>query len=257
MDPEMMEFRRQLGEAVRSGRMTREEARAEWNARYGRGGGNGTSGGSGGGAGGEPQRTPEPVDGRQVDLSQPGQTELEQVLDLIGAQVEVTFEGDNEPTLVESPFPDDPDAMSDYLPVLMEYLTVTDEPTITGRININQAPRAVLLAIPGLTEEMVDQILALRDVQSTTDMSRSHPTWLLTEGIVTLDQMKQLLPYVTTRGDVFRAQVVGYFDGGGVSARAQVLVDATIPLPRLLFWRELGYLGRGYPLDMLGTDLAQ
>jgi hypothetical protein len=105
-----------------------------------------------------------------------------------------------------------------------------------------------------MTVEVVDQILAIRGTQTATDMSRLHPTWLLTDGLVTLEEMKQLLPYVTTRGDVFRGQVIGYFDGGGVSARAEVIVDATIPLPRILFWRELGYLGRGYPLDMLGTE---
>ena len=113
------------------------------------------------------------------------------------------------------------------------------------------------LAVPGLTEEIVDQIIALREVSSPTDTSRAHPTWPLAEGILTLDQMKQLLPFVTTRGDVYRAQVVGYYDGGGVSARSEVIIDATIPQPRLLFWRQLGYLGRGYPLDMLGTNLTQ
>ena len=66
---------------------------------------------------------------------------------------------------------------------------------------------------------------------------------------------KELLPYVTTRGDVFRAQVVGYFDGGGVSARAEVVIDATIPLPRILFWRDISHLGRGYALQTLGVDL--
>ena len=42
-----------------------------------------------------------------------------------------------------------------------------------------------------------------------------------------------------------------------VSARSEVVIDATIPLPRILFWRDKGHLGRGYPLDMLGTDLTQ
>ena len=173
--------------------------------RGGRGGG-GTSGGQ------QQQLTPEPVNGRQVDLTQQGGTEISQLLDLVGVQVQVTFKGEEEATLVQSPFVNDPAAMGVYLPTLMEYVTTQQDSVIPGRININDAPRAVLAVIPGMTEEMVEQILAVRDVQSADDTSRLHPTWLLSEGIVTLQQMKEMLPYITTRGDVFRA-------GGGLFRR--------------------------------------
>ena len=191
-----------------------------------------------------------------MDLTTPGETKLERILDLIDARVEVTFEGERESTLLASPFPNDPEAMSEYLPLLMDNLTTTEETVIPGRVNINEAPQAVLLSIPGMTEEIVDQILSLRDVGDSVSSVPTDETWLLTEGIVTLEQMKELMPFVTTSGDVFRAQVVGYFDGGGVSSRAEFVVDATVPLPRVLFWRELGHLGRGFTLDALGIDMG-
>jgi hypothetical protein len=48
----------------------------------------------------------------------------------------------------------------------------------------------------------------------------------LAKGVVTLDQMKLLTPFMTAGGDVYRAQLVGYFDGGNASARAEVVCDA-------------------------------
>jgi len=199
----------------------------------------------------------EPAGGGSLDLTKPGSVPLVQVLDLIGKRVRVTFEGDDEPTILESPFPDGPLAMGVYLPRLMDYATITDSPTIPGRININQASRTVLLGIPGMTEEMVTEILSRRELDADEEnLDRQHETWLLTEAIVTLDEMKILMPLVTAGGDVYRAQVVGYFESGDASARTEVIIDATKPTPQILFWRNLSHLGRGYPLETLGIDVV-
>ncbi len=126
---------------------------------------------------------------------------------------------------------------------------------IPGRININQAPKVVLLGIPGLTADMVDQIISMR-IQNPqdADASRRYETWLLDEGIVNLDQMKALMPFVTGGGSVFRAQVIGYFDAGGPAARLEVVIDASSNTPRMVFWRDISHLGRGYPVEVLGTE---
>jgi len=39
--------------------------------------------------------------------------------------------------------------------------------------------------------------------------------------------MKQLLPFITAGGDVYRARVVGFFDAAGPLARQEVIIDAT------------------------------
>jgi hypothetical protein len=67
--------------------------------------------------------------------------------------------------------------------------------------------------------------------------------------------MKVLMPFVTAGGDVYRAQVVGYYEAGGVAARHEVVVDATLNDPRVLFWRNLTHLGRGYALETLGVEM--
>ncbi len=233
---------------------------------------------------------PEAID---LDLSQPAKFQIASVLDLIGARVELPApdapdeEGGPQGGLrqspsggplrsraatrrprpkppagperrrgliLESPFPNDRAAMPDYLPDLVDRLTVIEDEVIRGRINVNLAPRAVLSAVPGLEQAAVDQIVSARGGPLSDDAGRRHATWLLTEGIVDLDQMKALLPYLTTGGDVFRAQVVAWLGDSGPSARAEVVVDATVSPPRQVYWKDLRLLGPGYSLETLGAE---
>jgi len=144
--------------------------------------------------------------------------------------------------------------MRQTLPQLLDETTVTDRVVRRGRINVNQAPRAVLRGVPGLDASTIEQIVARRNAPGVSaDPNRRHATWLLTEGLVDLEQMKVLMPYLTAGGDVFRGQIVGYFDGGGASARVELVMDATTAPPRQLYCRNLRLLGRGYPLEALGA----
>jgi hypothetical protein len=75
--------------------------------------------------------------------------------------------------------------------------------------------------------------------------------------VVTIDEMKAMLPFITSGGDVYRCQIVGYFQGGQAASRAEVVFDATYTLPRILFWRDISHLGRGYALETLGVDYSE
>ncbi len=68
--------------------------------------------------------------------------------------------------------------------------------------------------------------------------------------------MRQLVPYLTAGGDVFRAQVVASYDGSGPSARAEVVVDGTTSPPRQVYWKDLRLLGRGFSPETLGAEFA-
>jgi len=204
-----------------------------------------------------------------LDLTQPAKFKIAQVLDLVGKRVQVQFvggdidparkEGEGEDRIVlDSPFPNDPIGFGLYLPKLMENVTINSAKSIPGRVNINQAPRAILMGIPGMTEEIVDNIVSNRSPEPSDDNpGRRHETWILQEAIVTLDEMKALMPYVSAGGSVFRGQIVGYFDQQGPAARVEFVTDATAAPPRLLFYREMSHLGRGYPLETLGIELRE
>ena len=196
----------------------------------------------------------EAVGGRTVDLSQPGRNSIKSVLDLVGAKVQLQLEGEDDPVLFASPFPNEPGALASSLDTLLDYATTDSDEVITGRININEAPRPVLLAIPGMTDDVVGTILSQRIAGvEDEDSVRRHPTWLLTQGFVDLETMKEMQPYVTTGGDVYRAQVVGYFGNGRAVSRVEVVLDSTRPDIPVLIWNDRTYLGRGFdPSSLVG-----
>jgi len=201
-------------------------------------------------------RNGESYTGGQIDFRRRGRLKLSTVIDLIGQRVSVRFRGQQESTVLRPMFPDIPGGMNLYLPILMDYCTVNSEPVIPGRININQAPRTVLAGIPGMDEDLLEQIIAQRQVDPVeADTNRRHETWILSEGIVPLEKMKELMPFVTGRGSVYRAQVIGYFDRGGATVRIETVLDATVLPPRMLFYRDLSHLGRGFALETLGVGL--
>jgi hypothetical protein len=62
-----------------------------------------------------------------------------------------------------------------------------------------------------------------------------------------------LMPFVTGGGNVYRAQVIGYSDQGGPAVRIEAVIDATAKPPKIMFWRDLSHLGRGYTVETLGA----
>ena len=158
--------------------------------------------------------------------------------------------------VLESPFSSDPGAMRGYLPQLLDHLSPVDGPIISGRVNVNEAPRAVLLGVPGLEPEVVDRIVAARTSQiGREDENIRHSTWLLTDGLVDLETMKALTPFLTTQGDVYRCQIIGFLARPGPTKRVEVLVDATSRPARRIYWRDLRVLGPGFSRETLGAGV--
>jgi len=194
------------------------------------------------------------ISANNLDLSKQGSSNISSILDLIGAKVQIQLQGQRQPTVYESPFTNTPSDMNAYLPILLDNTAVNTAKEIVGRVNINQAPKAVLMCIPSITEDIADEIIARRTMDPKgADASILHETWLLSEGVVTLKQMKALMPYVTCGGDVYRIQAVGYFEDGGVAARIEAIIDASTQPATVLFWRDISHLGRGFSLEELGV----
>ncbi len=164
---------------------------------------------------------------------------------------------DNSRVVIKPAFPSDTSSMQTYLPKLMENLAVNAAPSIPGRLNINQAPRALLLGIPNLTPTQVDQIISTRDVTG----GQQHPeqmyeTWLLQNNVVDLATMKKLMPLVTAKGSVYRAQIVGFFDEEGPADRIEVVIDGTQTPPVVRRRTSLRHLGAGYTPEVLGVPVS-
>lgn len=184
-----------------------------------------------------------------TDLSQGGQVQFQQVLDLYDATVNMG-QGQNARSF-KSPFTSLPGDMATTVPILLDKLTTTDAKSVPGRINIMECPREILAGIPGLTDEMVQDILAARTDGSDSD-TRRFEAWLAIEGYVTLEQLRGITPLVCCGGDVFKAQIIGYLEGDAAFSRIETIVSGAGDLPTIQFFRRLDHLGRGFSIPTLG-----
>jgi DNA uptake protein ComE-like DNA-binding protein len=224
-------------------------------------------GGSGGEGGGPPgnsgnqgnQANNQPpveasVGSLTLNFQAQGANQLNSPLDLIAVRVQIPGENNQPPKLVESPWMDNATGYRELLK-LYDVITPGRARRVAGRININAASRPVLQSIPGLPPAAVGKIVARREAEPDMTLSdQRHPLWLLIEGIVTLDEMRQLDRYITSGGDAYSGQAVGFFDAGPSAARGVFIVDRSGATPRLRAWRDLSTLGRGFTTVQLGVE---
>jgi type II secretory pathway component PulK len=222
----------------------------------GRGGqGGGGRGGQGGGnSGGEGEYGTLTKEDLDFSNSQ-NAAQISSLYDLIDAEFSITRE---EQTIrYRSPLQSrDLSSLRDLLPDVLDKLTTTTATEFPGGVNINTAPREVLLALPDLTEEDVQMILDNRP-SADTDPALAYlyrtPAWLLTEAGFNLDTVRNLAPFITTRSFVYRVQVIGYYELGGPVVRLEAVIDTTGGRPRFVYWRDLTSLGRGFDPRVLQT----
>lgn len=206
---------------------------------------------------GEPAARNSPPDRAEnrpaIDLAVPAAHELKSILDVVGVNVAIPRKADAnaagaagaEPIVLPSPLENRPDWLRTELPRLLDLTTTTEQTVIRGRINVREAPRCVLLGIPGIDPSLVDRIVAVRHTASSDAQAADrHALWLLNEGLVELARMKALLPYITGGGDVVRAQVVARHERSRLKARAEVVIDATVAPPRQVYYKDLSWLSQ-------------
>jgi type II secretory pathway component PulK len=145
----------------------------------------------------------------------------------------------------------DPGSIRQYLPILLDKTTTVNRPELPARVNLNTAPRAVLSVLPGLTDSDVQNIIDHRPSMTSQDAPDpifQTPAWLITEANFSPQTLKTLQSYVTARSLVYRIQSIGYFDGGGPTARIEAVIDGNNQRPRIISWRDLTELGKGFDI---------
>ena len=184
------------------------------------------------------------MQGRTPNLTLPAKFTLETPLDLLN--ISVSGGGRN-------PFSNTDPRGKERFMKLLDYATTSKDVVLPGRINVNEAPAAVLRAVPGLSDELVSQIVSRRNsfLASGRKNDVRHAVWLFNEGIVDLPTMKTLWSKLTTGGDVYRCQVVGFIDKHGTASRLEIVIDGTVQPPRQVFFKDLTMYGRGFPDSVL------
>jgi hypothetical protein len=132
------------------------------------------------------------------------------------------------------------------LAILMDRTTMENKKKVNHVVNINTAPRAVLECLEGLQEEHIDAILEARE--KLPDAKLRSPTWLLSEGILEMEAFAEVAPNITTRAQQFSIESLGYADHKGMVARLQVVLDMVGPIPQVIYYRDISYLGAPYPI---------
>ena len=199
-----------------------------------------------------------------VDLRTPAKFRFETPLDLINTSVVVpvsnvaqpmaqppattSIAAPQSPTVtLESPLFVNSSSLNSTLVAYLDEVSTSPSTTIIGRININEAPYEVIAAIPGLSQNAAQQIVNRREqsANGVRDMYR-HATWLLAFDVVDLETLKQLWPHITCGGDVFRGQVVGFYEDIGTFSRVETTIDATVFPPRRINYKDLSSYGIGF-----------
>jgi hypothetical protein len=172
-----------------------------------------------------------------VDFNLPAKFKFASELDLIGATVTIPG-GRTTWQRFDSPLSANRSGWAGQLEYLMDQVTVDPNPVLLGRINIDEATREVLLAIPGLEPTTADRILAARFLSADGRVAHVHPTWLLEQGVVDIPRMRQLLKYCTTGGDVFQAHVIAYIPQSSWFLREIVAIDGAEKVPVKLYCKD-------------------
>jgi type II secretory pathway component PulK len=185
-----------------------------------------------------------------IDFTVAAAGQILSIWELVGATVTVPGTGGAAAATYASPATD-PNNQPTYLPILFSTCTPGGNNEIPARININTAPPEVLATFFQLTLDQVQAIISTRpDLSSDQppDPTYQTPAWLLTQMQPPLDPatLMTLDPFITTNSQVFRVQSVGYFDDDGPTARVEAIIDTNGGRPRIVMWRDLTPLGKGW-----------
>jgi type II secretory pathway component PulK len=179
-------------------------------------------------------------------------TKIASLYDLVNSSVSVKVgTGNNQRTVsLKSPLQDQTQQQQ-LLPIVLDQMTLSPNAEVPARINVNTASQVVLSTLPGLADGDVQTILANRPQvsdTSTPDTSYQTPAWLITKANFSISKLKSLEKYITARTQVYRVQSVGYSSNGGPVARVEAVIDTNQGRPRVLLWRDLSELGKGFDL---------
>lgn len=196
-----------------------------------------------------------------LDLSPGAKFEIKSLYDLFDREVDVPADEENdiEAETIASPWSSG--GITTDFPLLHDLFSLTESTSFEGRINVNEARVEVLYGLPGMPPGLADAIVAARGGAGGQamgeDPERRTTAWLVSHGIADLPTMRAFDKFLTGRGDVFRVQSVGFFDGGGPTARVEAVIDGTVTPAQIVSFRDLTDLGRGYAPSQLLPNTGQ
>jgi len=123
---------------------------------------------------------------------------------------------------------------------IVDRITTSAAQTLPGLVNVNTAPKEVLMCLPGLEESDAEALLSYRSSNSKLDSI----AWVAK----VLDRPKAVAigSYLTTRSYQYSADIVSLSGNGRAYKRYKAVID-TREAPRVVYWKALTHFG--WPLD--------
>jgi len=113
-------------------------------------------------------------------------------------------------------------------------VTLSNEDILPGRINVNTAPREVLMTLPEVDAELADAILEARDKRGGLTSIGD----LLDVGGLTKEKFAKMEKHVTVRSQVFRIVSYGEAASGLARATIECVVSRGSNGARAVYWLE-------------------
>ncbi len=105
---------------------------------------------------------------------------------------------------------------------------------LVHRINIQAAPERVLRTIPGIDP---NKALSIASRRSSSKQQLSIG-WLVSDGLMTIEQLRAVAPFMTTGGNVWSGTSIGVAAQSPSLVANHFVIDATLPEARLLTNQE-------------------
>jgi type II secretory pathway component PulK len=137
--------------------------------------------------------------------------------------------------------------------LIYDDLTTTGNNSLRGLININAAPRAVLMCLNGIDETDVDKLLARRATIDTSAEASNGIAWVAEALTPERAANAKLGSQITTRTNQWSADILAASGNGRAFKRVRIVVDNRQGTPQIIYRRDL--TNRGWPMDP--TLLAQ
>jgi type II secretory pathway component PulK len=124
---------------------------------------------------------------------------------------------------------------------LADRLTVSDEQTLPGLVNVNTASKEVLLCLPDLEEADVDAMLSYRQSNNSLD----SVAWVAK--VLDRDKATAIGNYITVRSFQYSADIICLSGNGRAYKRFKAVFDTQGGTPQIVYWKSLTRFG--WPLE--------
>ena len=122
-------------------------------------------------------------------------------------------------------------------------LTTTDQKILQGLINVNTAPREVLLSLPGLEEADADALIAQRQRSDTSSIA-----WVAEA--LPMQKAAAIGSLITNRSYIYSADIVAVSGDARAFKRVRIVVDARNTPANIIYRKDLTQYGWPLPTEV-------